>query len=157
LNTPIWRNTVCVGAIAGFVGGVTIWLYELIVWVHFLKIRTVRGLLENTAVLAFGHAADAWRPPLALLVSTCVHFLTACAWGIAFAWIWPFFRRRQIEVTLVALFFGVLAWIIMHNIVLAIFSPDPPAYTTYSVLNGFVSHTFGFAVPLALIVKRMMR
>lgn len=145
------------GAIAGFIGGVTIWLYEIVVWVHLLQIRTMQGLFENSAVLAFGPAASAWPEPLPLIASALVHFVTAIIWGVLFALLWPPLRARGIEATLAALFFGIFAWIVMHNVVLALFSPAPPTYTVYSVLNGFVSHTFAFSVPVALIVKRLLR
>lgn len=156
-NRNHWQQRVVVGAWAGFVGGITIWLYELVVWVHFLQLRTVRGLLENSAMLAFGAQAAQWPSPWTLVVSALVHFITAMAWGVLFALIWPSLQRKQIEATLAALFFGIFAWVVMHNVVLAAFSPQPPTYTTYVVLNGFVSHTFAFSVPLALIVKRRLR
>lgn len=143
-----------IGALAGLVGGLTIWAYELVVWVHYLHLRTVRGLFENSAALAFGPSANAWPVPMALVVSALVHFATAMVWGVLFSVSWPALRKRQIEATLAALCFGILAWVVMHNIVLAIFSPNPSTYTVYSVLNGLVSHTFAFAVPVALIVKR---
>jgi hypothetical protein len=145
------------GAIAGFIGGITIWLYEIVVWVHLLHLRTMQGLFENSAVLAFGPAVAQWPEPLPLIVSALVHFVTAMIWGIVFALLWPWLRARGIEATLAALFFGICAWIVMHNVVLALFSPAPPTYTVYSVLNGFVSHTFAFSVPVALIIKRALR
>jgi len=145
------------GAVAGFVGGVTIWMYELLVWVHYLHIRTVRGLLENSAVLAFGPRVQKLASPLPLLISAAVHFITAMVWGMGFAYLWPTLRAWRVEATLAALFFGVFAWIVMHVLVLAWFSPAPPVYTVYSVLNGFVSHTFAFSVPVALIIKHRTR
>jgi len=146
-----------IGVRAGLLGGATIWVYEIIVWVHFLQLRTLRGLFENSAVLALGSRVSEWPGPWALILSTAIHFATAAAWGVLFAFLWPALQRRAIEATLAALFFGVFAWIIMHNVVLAAFSPQPPQYTTYTVLNGLVSHTFAFAVPVALFVKRYLR
>jgi hypothetical protein len=153
--TPL--ATLRLGALAGLAGGCTIWLYELVVWVHFLRIRTVEGLLENSAVLVFGPRAAAWPHPVTLAVSALVHFATAAAWGALFALLWPALRRRAVEATLAALFYGVFAWVVMHNVVLAALSPVPPSYTTYVVLNGLVSHTFAFSVPVALLVKRHAR
>ena len=146
-----------VGVVAGLLGGVTIWIYELVVWVHFLRLRSVLGLLENSALLAFGERASQWPHAVTLAVSGAVHFVTAAMWGIGFACIWPALRTRGIEATLAALFYGAGAWVVMHNLVLAYFSPAPPVYTTYSVLNGLVSHTFAFAVPVALLIKRLTR
>ena len=146
-----------VGALAGFVGGITIWIYELVVWVHYLHLRTVLGLFENTAVLAFGPKVLNLATPWTLLISAVVHFLTAMVWGALFALLWPSLRARHIEATLAALFYGVFAWVVMHSFVLAAFSPNPPEYTVYVVLNGFLSHTFAFTVPMALMVKSMTR
>jgi hypothetical protein len=39
--------------------------------------------------------------------------------------------------------FGIFAWIVMHNLLLAAFPPAPPSYTVYSVINGLMSHTAG--------------
>jgi hypothetical protein len=97
------------GALAGFIGGITIWLYELVAWVHYLQIRTVRGLLENSAVLAFSPRVQQLAQPLPLLISAAVHFVTAMVWGILFAYIWSTLRAWRVEATLAALFFGVVA------------------------------------------------
>ena len=113
------------GIAAGLVGAVTSWIYELIVWVHYLRLTTVAGIAENTAVLSFGagirHLGNG-----ALALGVAIHFLTAVIWGILFAFIWPALRARSIEATLAALFYGVFAWVVMHNVVLALFSPAPP-------------------------------
>ena len=77
------------------------------------------------------------------------------AWGVLFAFIWPFFRKRNIEATLVALFYAVFAWIVMH-LAIMVAGPDHPNYGDQLViLNGFMSHFF-FAVPMALIVKKRL-
>ena len=147
-----------IGIAAGLVGGITSWIYELVVWVHFLQLKkSPYDLVVGTASLAFGKRAEAWPGAVQILVSVAVHFGTSLFWGVLFALLWPFFRRRQAEATLVALFFGVFAWVFMHNVLLAAFAPNPPTYTTYSVLNGLVSHTFAFSVPIALVVKRLSR
>jgi hypothetical protein len=69
------------------------------------------------------------------------------------ALIWPFFRRRGVEATLLALFYAVFAWIVMHAAI-ALISTSHPDYTDPAVIiGGFMSHIF-FTVPLALWVKR---
>ena len=30
-------------------------------------------------------------------------------------------------------------------------------YTVYSVINGLMAHTFAFSVPMALVIKRLLR
>jgi hypothetical protein len=144
------------GVVGGLVGAVTSWLYELVVWVHLLHLSTVSGIAENTAVLSFGTAVRSLGAA-ALALGVAIHFLTAVIWGILFAFLWPALRARSIEATLAALFYGVFAWVVMHNVVLALFSPAPPSYTVYSVINGLMAHTFAFSVPLALVVKRLLR
>ena len=72
-----------------------------------------------------------------------------------FAFLWPHFRRRGYEATLVALFFAAIVWIVMHAAI-ALVSADHPNYLDPNVvIGGFVSHLF-YAVPLALVVKRLM-
>ena len=144
------------GVIGGLVGAVCSWIYELVVWVHLLHLTSVAGIAENTAVLSFGPGIRAWGAG-ALILGVAIHFLTATLWGVLFARLWPALRARHIEATLAALFYGIFAWIFMHNVVLALFSPAPPTYTVYSVINGFMAHTFAFSVPMALCIKRLLR
>ena len=149
------RRQVLAGLAGGLVGGVTIWIYKLVVQGWLLKLSTPYQIVENTAVLCFGPSVRALGPA-AFALGVAIHFATALAWGVVFALIWPWLRARHIEATLAALAFGVFAWIVMHNVLLAAFSPAPPSYTVYSVINGFMSHTLGFAVPLALVVKHRL-
>jgi hypothetical protein len=144
------------GVIGGIVGAVTSWLYELVVWVHLLHLTSVSGIAENTAVLSFGPGIRSLGTA-ALLLGVGIHFLTAVIWGVLFAWLWPALRARGIEATLAALFYGIFAWVVMHNVVLALLSPAPPSYTVYSVINGLMAHTFAFSVPMALVIKRLLR
>lgn len=144
------------GVAGGVVGALTSWIYELIVWVRLLHITSAYGIAENTAVLSFGTGIRRLGAG-AFALGVGIHFLTAVIWGILFALIWPFLRARSIEATLAALFYGVLAWVVMHNVVLALFSPAPPTYTVYSVINGLMAHTFAFSVPMALVIKRLLR
>jgi hypothetical protein len=71
---------------------------------------------------------------------------------VLFAFLWPYFRRRGYEATLVALFFAVILWIVMHSAI-ALVSSDHPNYLDPNVvIGGILSHLF-YAVPLALVVK----
>jgi hypothetical protein len=144
------------GVAGGVVGAVTSWLYELIVWVRLLHLTSAYGIAENTAVLSFGTGIRSLGAA-AFALGVGIHFLTAVIWGIGFALIWPALRARSIEATLAALCYGIFAWVVMHNVVLALFSPAPPTYTVYSVLNGLMAHTFAFSVPMALVIKRLLR
>ena len=66
-----------------------------------------------------------------------------------------FFRQRGFEATLVALFYAVVIWIVMH-VAIAIVSSNHPNYLDPNVIiGGFMSHFF-YAVPLALIVKQRL-
>ena len=72
-----------------------------------------------------------------------------------FAFLWPYFRRRGYEATLVALFYAVIIWIVMH-VAIAIASANHPNYLDPNVIiGGFMSHFF-YTVPLALVVKQRL-
>ena len=110
------------GLIGGLVGGISIWIYEAVVWVGVQHQMPLGGIPQNATGLAF---------------------------------IWPYFRRRGYEATLVALIFAVILWIVMHSAI-ALVSSDHPNYLDPTVvIGGFMSHLF-YAVPLALVVKRLM-
>ena len=92
---------------------------------------------------------------VAYVVGTGIHFFFVFAWGMAFAWVWPYFARRGYEATLIAMFFAVIIWIVMH-VAIALVSSNHPNYLDPNVvIGGFVSHLF-YTVPLALIVKHRL-
>ncbi len=147
-------NTVRAGLIGGLVGGVSIWIYEAIVWVGVQRLMPLAGIPRNATGLVFGRAVQESLGPLAYLLGTGIHFFFCFVWGVLFAFIWPFFRRRGYEATLVAFFFAVILWIVMHGAI-ALVSSDHPNYLDPNVvIGGFMSHLF-YAVPLALVVKRL--
>ena len=135
---------------------VTSWIYELIVWVqaaapdqrlrHRRKHR--RAELRHRDPQARRRGLRTRRVHPFLDRGDLGHPVRAHLAGL---------RARSIEATLAALFYGVLAWVVMHNVVLALFSPAPPTYTVYSVINGLMAHTFAFSVPMALVIKRLLR
>jgi len=149
------RGAISAGLLGGLTGGVTIWIYEEVVQAWLMKTAAPYAIVENTAVLCFGPAVRALGPG-AFALGVVIHFATALAWGLTFAFLWPALKARGVEATLAALVFGIVAWMVMHNVLLATFSPNPPVYTTLSVINGLMSHTLAFAVPLALVVKAKM-
>jgi hypothetical protein len=149
------KEIVRAGLLGGLVGGVTIWIYEAIVWVGAQHLMPLAGIPRNATGLVFGNAVQDQLGALAYIVGTGIHFFFCFAWGVLFAFAWPYFRRRGYEATLVALFFAAILWIVMHAAI-AIASNDHPNYLDPSVIiGGFMSHFF-YAVPLALIVKHRL-
>jgi hypothetical protein len=74
---------------------------------------------------------------------------------VLFAFLWPYFRQRGYEATLVDLFFAAILWIVMHAAI-ALVSTDHPNYLDPNVIiGGFTSHLF-YTVPLALVVKQRL-
>ena len=151
-----WRSTgemVRAGALGGVAGGVTIWIYEALVWVWVQALMPLAGIPSNATGLVFGRAVQDGLGFGSYLVGTGIHFSFCLVWGVLFAAVWPAFARRGWEATLVAMFYAVVAWIVMH-VAIAVVSTNHPNYLDPNVIvGGFMSHFF-FAVPLALIVKR---
>lgn len=148
-------RTVRAGAIGGLVGGVTIWLYEALVWVGAQHLMPLDGIARNATGLVFGKDVQESLGWVAYVVGTGIHFLFSIAWGILFAWVWPHFRRRGYEATLVALFYAVFAWVVMHAAIMVASTNHPNYYDPVVIIGGCMSHFF-FAVPLALVVKRLL-
>ncbi|WP_198347590.1 hypothetical protein [Nocardia terrae] len=149
------RQTVRAGLIGGLVGGVCIWIYEAIVWVGVQHQMPMKGIPRNATGLTFGQHVQTSLGAWAYVLGTVIHFAFALGWGVLFAAIWPYFRRRGIEATLVALPYAMLAWIVMH-LSIALVSDSHPNYGDSAVvIGGFMSH-FCYAVPLALVVKQQL-
>jgi hypothetical protein len=149
------RSTVEAGVWGGLAGGITIWIYEALVWVRAQHLLPLSGIPPNATGLVFGKqfqlAIGAWAYPL----GTMIHFAFAIVWGVLFAMLWPMARRRGYEATLIAIPYAALAWIVMH-VAISIASNDHPNYhDPVVIIGGVMSHIF-FAVPMALVVKRLM-
>ena len=152
---PSVKATISAGLIGGLVGGVTIWIYEALVWVGAQHLMPLYGIPPNATGLVFGKHFQQAIGDWAYLLGTSIHFGFALAWGVAFAWMWPHLRRRGFEATFVALFYAAIAWIVMH-VAISIASNDHPNYHDPAVIiGGIMSHIF-LAVPMALVIKRMM-
>jgi hypothetical protein len=149
------KLTIRAGAIGGLAGGLTIWLYEAVVWVGAQHLMPLAGIARNATGLVFGKEAQESLGWWAYLVGTTIHFLFSIAWGVLFAWVWPHLRRRGYEATLVALFYAVIAWIVMHVAIMLASNNHPDYYDPVVIIGGLMSHFF-FTVPLALIVKRQL-
>jgi hypothetical protein len=153
--TTASKTVIQAGVIGGLLGGVTIWIYEAVVWVGVQHLMPLGGIPRNATGLVFGSDVQTSLGWLASVLGTVIHFVFAVAWGLLFAYVWPYFRRRGIEATLVALPYAMIAWIVMH-IAIMIASDNHPNYADPNVIiGGFMSH-FCFAVPMALYVKHRL-
>jgi hypothetical protein len=149
------RSAVTIGLIGGLLGGVTIWIYEAVVWVGAQHLLPLSGIPSNATGLVFGAGVQASLGWMATVLGTAIHFLFALIWGVIFAWMWPSFRRRGLEATLVALPFAMIVWIVMHVAIMVTSDSHPNYYDPNVIIGGFMSHFF-FAVPMALYVKHRM-
>jgi hypothetical protein len=149
------REAILTGALAGLVGGVTIWVYEALVWVGVQHQMPLSGIPANATGLVFGKATQAGLGLWAYVVGTAIHFAFAIAWGVLFAFIWPFLRARKVEATLAAMFYAVAAWVVMHLAIMAVSTSHPNYADPNVIIGGFMSHFF-FAIPLALVVKHRL-
>jgi hypothetical protein len=155
MATTETKRIVRAGLLGGLVGGVTIWIYEAIVWVGVQHLMPLAGIPRNATGLVFGKAVQDSLGALSYVLGTAIHFFFVLAWGVLFAFAWPYFRRRGYEATLVALLFAPILWIVMHAAI-AIATNDHPNYLDPTVvIGGFMSHFF-YTVPLALIVKQRL-
>ncbi|NTI17010.1 hypothetical protein G6L29_15320 [Agrobacterium rhizogenes] len=154
-NRPALWSTIKAGLIGGITGGVLIWIYEAIVWVGIQQLMPLAGIPRNATGLVFGKGVQESLGLTAYFLGTAIHFSFVFAWGIAFACIWPYFRRRGYEATFVALFYAVVIWIVMHAAIMVATTDHPNYFDPMVVIGGFMSHFF-YTVPLALIVKRRL-
>ncbi len=148
-------STIRAGLIGGLAGGIIIWIYEALVWVGVQHLLPLAGIPRNATGLVFGKQAQESLGAVAYVLGTGIHFFFALAWGVLFAYLWPIFRRRGYEATLVALFYAVIIWIVMHAAIMAAGTNHPDYFDPMVVIGGFMSHFF-YAVPLALIVKQRL-
>lgn len=144
-----------IGVAAGILGGVIIWIYEAIVWVGVQHQMPLFGITRNATGLVFGPGVQESLGFFSHVVGTGIHFFFSAFWGALFALIWPWFRQRNIEATLAALFYAVFAWIVMHAAIAIVSDTHPDYLDPVVIIGGFMSHFF-FAVPLALYVKKRL-
>jgi hypothetical protein len=143
------------GLIGGLVGGATIWIYEAVVWVGVQHLMPLGGIPRNATGLVFGKVAQDALGIFAYFLGAGIHFFFCFVWGLVFAFIWPYFRRRGYEATLVALLFAPILWIVMHAAIALVSTNHPDYLDPNVIIGGFMSHLF-FTVPLALVVKRLL-
>jgi hypothetical protein len=142
------------GLIGGLVGGVTIWMYEAVVWVG---VQHLMPLVEYRAMLQAGFRQR--RSSVARFAGLCCRnfhsFLFRRGMGRTFCVYLAYFRRRGFEATFVALPYAMFAWIVMHVAIMVASDNHPNYYDPNVIIGGFMSHFF-FAVPMALYVKHRM-
>ncbi|MEC5404495.1 hypothetical protein VOM14_02785 [Paraburkholderia sp. MPAMCS5] len=151
---PNFQTMLRAGVSGGLLGAVIIWMYEALIWVGAQHLMPLAGIPRNATGLVFGKAVQESIGIWAYVVGTGIHFVFAMGWGILFAGIWPYVRRRGVEATLAALFYAVVAWIVMHVAIMIASDNHPNYYDPAVIIGGFMSHIF-FTVPLALTVKRI--
>lgn len=148
-------QTLRAGVVGGLTGGVFIWIYEAAVWVEVQHLMPLAGIPRNATGLVFGQAVQEALGGFAYVLGAGIHFFFCVVWGVVFAYAWPFFARRGFEATLVALFFAVIVWVVMHAAIALVSTNHPNYLDPNVVIGGLLSHIF-FAVPLALVVKQML-
>jgi len=155
MNRIYGTSTISAALIGGLTGGVVIWIYEAIVWVGVQHLMPLAGIPRNATGLVFGKQVQESLGMAAYVLGAGIHFFFVLAWGVLFAWMWPYFRRRDYEATLVARFYAVAIWIAMHAAIMVVSATHPDYFDPTVVIGGFMSHFF-YTVPLALIVKRRL-
>lgn len=151
----IERDSLRAGIEGGLLGGIIIWIYEAIVWVGMQHLMPLAGIPRNATGLVFGPDVQDALGVLSYVVGTGIHFFFALLWGVLFASVWPWFRQRGWGATLLALFYAVIAWIVMHAAIMIVSDSHPNYYDPAVIIGGFLSHIF-FTVPLALWVKKRL-
>lgn len=154
-DTPGVAAILRAGIAGGLTGAIIIWIYEALIWVGVQHLMPLGGIPRNATGLVFGKAVQENLGIWAYFLGTAIHFVFAAAWGVLFATIWPYFRRRGYEATFIALFYAILAWIVMHVAIMIASDNHPNYYDPAVIIGGFMSH-FCFTVPLALVVKRKL-
>lgn len=149
------KAVVRAGAIGGLTGAVCIWIYEALVWVGVQHLMPLAGIPRNATGLVFGKEVQEALGIWAYLLGTVIHFSFAIGWGVLFALVWPYFRRRGYEATFIALFYAIIAWIAMHVAISIASDNHPNYYDPAVIIGGFMSH-FVFTVSLALTVKKLL-
>lgn len=149
------KTAIQAGIRGGLIGGVIIWIYEAIVWVGVQHQMPLAGIPRNATGLVFGADVQEALGLIAHVVGTGIHFFFSIAWGVLFALVWPWFRKRGYEATFVALFYAMVAWIVMHAAIMVASDNHPNYYDPVVIIGGFMSHFF-FTVPMALVVKRRL-
>lgn len=148
------KDVLKAGAIGGLTGGVVIWIYEALVWVGAQHLLPLAGIPRNAIGLVFGKEVQEAMGFFAYIFGTGIHFVFSICWGIGFALIWPYFKKRGYEATFVALFYAALAWIVMRILIISAGHDHPNYFDPVVAIGGFMSHFF-YTVPLALVVKNM--
>lgn len=109
----------------------------------------------NATGLVFGRAFQQALGLWATLLGTCIHFAFAGLWGVGFAAVWPWFRARGWEASMLALPFAAVLWGVMHGAIALAGHEHPDYLDPNVVIGGVMSHLF-YTVPMALVVRAAM-
>jgi hypothetical protein len=153
-SLPSTTERLRAGLISGLVAAISTWAYEFIVNVYVLKMSSIYMIAQHGALLVFGPRVQAlgqWT----LLIGMGVHFGTSCVWGMFFAMVWPWLRARGFEASLAGVLFGLLACLVMVNILIHV-SPMHVQPTLVLILLSVIFHTLPFGIPLALVVQALL-
>jgi hypothetical protein len=93
-------DTVRAGVLGGLVGGVSIWIYEAIVWVGVQRLMPLAGIPRNATGLVFGKEVQDSLGPFAYILGTGIHLFFCFTCGVLFAFLWPYLWQRGYEATL---------------------------------------------------------
>ena len=149
------RDTVRAGLTGGLVGGACIWVYEAVVWAGVQHTLPLAAIPANATGLMLGKAVQHGFGIWASVLGALTHFGFAMIWGVGFAAVWPWFRRRGWEASALALPFAAILWVVMHAAIVIAGHEHPDYSDPNVVIGGVMSHLF-FAVPLALVVRTTM-
>lgn len=144
------------GALGGLAGGVVIWIYEALVWVGAQHLMPLAGIPRNAVGLVFGKEVQDTLGFFSYIFGTGIHFVFSIGWGLGFALIWPYFRKRGYEATFIALLYAAFAWIFMRVLIISAGQTHPDYLDPVVAIGGFMSHFF-YTVPLALVVKNRLQ
>lgn len=148
------RRALIAGATGGLFGGITIWIYEAVVWVGIQHLLPLGAIPANAVGLALG--PDWQAMPGAALLGIAIHFGFAAAWGVGFALAWPRLTRAGVEATLAALILAPVLWVVMHGAIVLAGHRHPDYSDPQVVIGGILSHVF-YTVPMALWIKHRCR
>ena len=148
-------RTIRAGIIAGMVGGCTIDIFLLAVFVFGFgnPPSAIPMFYQSVAATATGSPADASHA--SALLGIVLHFCVALGWALAYAWL----AQRQpqlVQRPLISGFvFGGVVWLIML-VVLFVNGAIPPQ-TPAVITTALIAHCIFFGVPVAYVVEAVVR
>ena len=115
------------GLLGGLVGGLVIWIYEAIVWVGVQHLMPMAGIPRQCDGPGPRQGGPGFTGSAGLHCRHRNPLLLCARLGRAVRFRLAVFPPPRLEATLVALFFAVILWIVMH-VAIAIVSNNHPDY-----------------------------